>query len=63
MNTGEQAVKLLKEYVTENEPDYLTHSQSFWNRARRIITLHETGEAISEAKSFNYKTGEWVFFR
>lgn len=55
-----EAIALLEEFVTEYEPRYMTPAESIWNRARRLITKHNTGEIISRARSFDYETGEWV---
>jgi hypothetical protein len=54
------AIALLKELIENNEPDWVTHPQSVWNRARRLILKHEKGEDISEARSYDKKAGIWI---
>lgn len=53
-----EALDILKQAL-EFEPKWVTHPMSLWNRARRLITLVETGEVLSDAKSYDAKADEW----
>ena len=55
----DEAIDMLETVLTGLEPKWKTHSMSLWNRMRRLITKHETGEVVSNALSFNPKTGTW----
>ena len=55
----QEIISLLKAYL-EDEPLWVTHCMSVWNRARRMIIKMETGEIISEAKSYDKESQSWV---
>lgn len=55
----QEIISILKGYL-EDEPLWVTHSMSLWNRARRMIIKMETGEEISDARSWDKETQSWV---
>ena len=52
--------QFMLDVLEHGEPNHVTHQMSIWNRARRFLTLLETGERISEAMSWNAEKNEWI---
>ncbi|MDU8351136.1 hypothetical protein RYA05_04400 [Pseudomonas syringae pv. actinidiae] len=60
VQVDKQELQSLLVDVLAGGPGHLTHPMSIWNKAKRMWDFLESGERVSEAKSWDEKSETWV---